>query len=75
MNTEQAIEIWRQALEEEFGLILELRGEEDLEATRYKLYAARREAEDERLESLALCIPGDVSNEIMLVKRSVELED
>ncbi len=68
------VALWERALTEEIGIAFSVSGV-DRNYFRNTLYEARKQANDPRLESLIMFLPaGEVSHEIWICKKSVELE-
>lgn len=61
------LELWYSARDSAYGIEVEVDG--DRESARQKLYAARREARDDTLSSLALCLSPTRPNCIWIVRK------
>lgn len=70
LTEEVAVALWRQALELELGLKFPI-DPRDVERVKALMYTARRDAADDALDVLMLCVGPD-AKEILLVKKSVE---
>ena len=68
------VALWERALAEEIGIAFVVSGVER-EYFRNMLYEARKASGDHRLDSLIMFLPaGEVSHEIWICKKAVELE-
>lgn len=74
MTLAQAMDVWQRAVQEELGLVVVLEDKKDMTNIRPLLYKARQVANNPEYENLVICLPGDAPNELIIVKKTVELD-
>ncbi len=74
MTLAQAMDVWERAAKEELGLILTATDPEDIKFFRPTLYKARQVANNPEWENFVICLPGDNHCELMIVRKTVELD-
>lgn len=73
MTESDCLELWYSALHSPKGLLVQTT---DVERLRARLYSARKNADDERLEALMLIVsPTAPQSELWISFRTVEVED
>lgn len=70
-----ALACWERALTEEYGLVLTLDKEEDKRVIEKTLYEARQKSGNPDLEQLMIVRPGDNVLELMIIKKTTDMED
>ena len=63
------IEEWYRALSSPRGIIIQVEPVENLELVKMQLYAARKEAMDEALQSLSIVVSPTVPGELWIIKQ------